>query len=716
MVGAMSAGKISQWTLIIASLALSLPFGPGHLAAQPLPEGKAAAVEEKTVGAEAVIRTKDEDGFDDPLQEVINDYNVQLKADPKDVEAWFTLGLAYHTLGKLTEAEKSYRKVLSLSPQDPDAMINLGAVLQKQGRMSEAIERYKATIAAHPKMPEPYFNLGLAYAQIHEEEMAIVSFKTAAEVSPDFLPAHFHLADLYHRGLDYSRTEQAYLKIIKLAVELGKKIDPRSENGKAKTDENNTNLASAYNNLANMYFEQGQSGKAFEHYQKAIELKPDDPELFYNQGLAFFKVNKLDEAEQSYKKAIDKAYAKKLDYAEAYNNLGVVYGQKGQNSEMMGMFEKSCAADPRFLDAHFNLGLTYFRDKRYDEAIKKFQDSLNIKSDYADAHAYLGEAYFKKGIKYRKVALDHLRKAIYINPGKSEFQAKLGIVYLEDGKLADAESIFRKALSLNPEDVGARENLGRMFLQQGKLDKALEQLEEGLRVEPKNAELHFLLSRVYTNKGNLDQAVEHDKKGLEIDPSRLEENLSLGDLYLKLKILDLAVAQYAAAIKLDPKSALAHHRMGEVFGQRGNRTDQIRYYEKAIQLNPKLTDARCDLAYAYSQDRQMDKAIAELEKVVKEAPSVAKGHYYLAVLYYNKAYSEKQTNHKLLQLSTEEYKKAIQADPKHVLAHHKLGKLYWESGDKDNARKAFETALKLAPESPDIKLDLDKLKGGLPPK
>ena len=56
---------------------------------------------------------------------------------------------------------------------------------------------------------------------------------------------------------------------------------------------------------------------------KAIELKLDYTEAYYNRGNAYHRKGNFDRAIDEYTKAIEL----KLDYANAYNNRGVAYLQ-----------------------------------------------------------------------------------------------------------------------------------------------------------------------------------------------------------------------------------------------------------------------------------------------------------------------------------------------------------------------------------------------------
>ena len=59
--------------------------------------------------------------------------------------------------------------------------------------------------------------------------------------------------------------------------------------------------------------------KAISFYLKAIELKPDYAEAYYNLGLAYKNQGNLTKAIESYKKAIEVD----PDHADAYINLGI---------------------------------------------------------------------------------------------------------------------------------------------------------------------------------------------------------------------------------------------------------------------------------------------------------------------------------------------------------------------------------------------------------
>jgi Flp pilus assembly protein TadD len=61
------------------------------------------------------------------------------------------------------------------------------------------------------------------------------------------------------------------------------------------------------------------------------------------------------------------------------------------------------------------------------------------------------------------------------------------------------------------------------------------------------------------------------------------------------------------------------------------------------------------------------------------------------------------------------WKKVLDQDPQSVAAHNNLAVAYEKKGLWDEARKEYETALKLAPENPWVKLNFKNFKENLEP-
>ena len=98
----------------------------------------------------------------------------------------------------------------------------------------------------------------------------------------------------------------------------------------------------AWIQLGNDYFDSDQSQKAIDAYGKALQLKPDDPNVLTDQGVMYRKVGMFDKAVANFEKA------SKIDpnHEQSLVNLGVVY------AEDLKKPEKALEVWSRYLQLH----------------------------------------------------------------------------------------------------------------------------------------------------------------------------------------------------------------------------------------------------------------------------------------------------------------------------------------------------------------------------
>jgi len=89
-------------------------------------------------------------------------------------------------------------------------------------------------------------------------------------------------------------------------------------------------------------------------------------------------------------------------------------------------------------------------------------------------------------------------------------------------------------------------------------------------------------------------------------------------------------------------------------------------------------------------------AKAALERVIAIAPSDAKAHYYLGELY-----RKQRQDPADVEQAIAAYQRAVAYDATFAEPHRSLGLLYYLSGQKDEARQAFERYLELKPQADD---------------
>jgi tetratricopeptide (TPR) repeat protein len=144
--------------------------------------------------------------------------------DSINKEAWYYLGRAYYTKGRLGEARKAFLTVLDLDPHDAKAENNLGLIFESNGQPEAAIEAYRKAIAWQEQSPhpseQPYVNLGnLLMEQDHAAE-AVESLEKAVALAPDNAFCHLTLGAYYRKA--------GQLKLAVRELERATQLDPEN--------------------------------------------------------------------------------------------------------------------------------------------------------------------------------------------------------------------------------------------------------------------------------------------------------------------------------------------------------------------------------------------------------------------------------------------------------------------------------------------------------
>jgi Flp pilus assembly protein TadD len=151
--------------------------------------------------------------------------------------------------------------------------------------------------------------------------------------------------------------------------------------------------AEVYRNLGTVYGEQGRWEESAAAYERALEIDPAFGEAYGDVVGAYFYLDRVPEAMEAGEKALELA----PDYATAYNNLGIVYGSQGEIDAAIDLFEQALELDPDNTNAHYNLGYAYENLGNLDEAIAEYQETIKVDPNYLDAYENMGTVYARQG-------------------------------------------------------------------------------------------------------------------------------------------------------------------------------------------------------------------------------------------------------------------------------------------------------------------------------
>jgi FG-GAP-like repeat/Tetratricopeptide repeat/ASPIC and UnbV len=180
----------------------------------------------------------------------------------------------------------------------------------------------------------------------------------------------------------------------------------------------------------------------------------------------------------------------------------------------------------------------------------------------------------------------------------------LGLAYLEEFKLDEAEKQFLKFIDLAPKEKLGYANLGLAYLRMGKYPEAEKQLSKAIEIDPKDPDIRLIMATVYQMNEHRAKAISELKEALTFAPDHIKTLYDLSELY--------NVDQDAESQK-----------------QR-----QI-YILKLVEKIPGNLVPHLSLIEIYIRTGETDKAIEQLEIIHKQFPEFPKE----AIDYYNKSLS-----------------------------------------------------------------------------
>ncbi|CAD5931909.1 glycoside hydrolase family 99-like domain-containing protein [Planktothrix agardhii] len=278
-------------------------------------------------------------------QEAIAAYQQALTITPNWVEVQRELGDLFLKLERWDEAVQVYETAIGLRSESAEVYHNLGDALLKLQRWEDAIAAYEKAIELNPEFSWSYNNLGDGLRELQRWDEAAQAYGKAIELKPDFALSHHNLGDILVKKEDWEGAIAAYQK----AVDL----DP--------------NFVWSYYNLAEVYVKLDQWDEAVEAYRQVLKIKPDLTEVEEKLNLALHQQVKtrLETALSYYLQAIkndptdinsyQKALEIKPDDAELYFGLGNAWIAKGEEEKAIAVYQSAILINPDLNEAKFKL-------------------------------------------------------------------------------------------------------------------------------------------------------------------------------------------------------------------------------------------------------------------------------------------------------------------------------------------------------------------------
>lgn len=226
----------------------------------------------------------------------------------------------------------------------------------------------------------------------------------------------------------------------------------------------------------------------------ALEYNKNYAEAYNNLGVIYLRQNKLEKAEEFFSVAIEY----NGDFAEAHNNLGYVYLLQGRINKAEQRFKSALNIDPAFANARLNLSRLYILTNKYEEAESQLK-KLKLISDNEEVFSLLVNIY----IKMQKInkAFELIDEMI----SKKEYSTKgyylRGFLNLTLNRCEDAISDFTSIEREYANSIEFKTNLAASYICNKNFEQAKLILEKILSIQSDEPTALFNLGRIaYENK------------------------------------------------------------------------------------------------------------------------------------------------------------------------------------------------------------------------
>ena len=239
--------------------------------------------------------------------------------------------------------------------------------------------------------------------------------------------------------------------------------------------------------------------------------------------------------------------------------------------------------------------------------------TAKLKASY---HLRRANSYFDAG-QYDKADIEY-RNVLMNNQQDAQAWSRLGAIYYEEGRFGEASKILTRAQQLATNNLDVRLKLGTIYLQAGKLKEAQEEAAFVLGKNPREAQAPILLAEAAATNQVADIRQRLQRMSQSGDTAPLET--ALGVLSFRQRDLKTAEADFKRAVTLDPKFSDAYSGLGNLFIAQKDLKQADQAFKTAADLAPPRSGKA--LQYAQFKLATGDTAAGKqlLDDLVKKAP------------------------------------------------------------------------------------------------
>ena len=290
--------------------------------------------------------------------------------------------------------------------------------------------------------------------------------------------------ELYLRGRGYMRQSDEAGNLGKAIEAFERAVEIAPEYAPARAA-----LASAFWSRGRRTKEQRWIDRALQEAERAVADAPDSAACRVILGDIYTRSGSHDEAIEEFQHAIGLG----ASVGEAYRGLARAYQASGRNEEAEQALQRAIELNPVDAERRSQLGVFYYRNGRLLEAESAFRAAMDLAPGNHIHPRNLGGLLYFMG--RNDEAKQSLQRSITLRPTNQAY-SNLGFIYFNEGRYAEAGSLFELAIQHGAARYISWGNLADAYRWQGDEAKARESYRKAIELAKKELDISPADSRV----------------------------------------------------------------------------------------------------------------------------------------------------------------------------------------------------------------------------
>lgn len=615
-------------------------------------------------------------------------------------------GISKYNEENFDKARISFKNVLQIDPKDIEGRFWMGKTMEEQKEWRKAAGYYNAVLELSPEHRDALARLGRIMVMAREDKLALEKAELLLKKNPNDADGLVIRGGVHSIRGDITNAEADVKAALKSdpnhmdAIVLLSSIHNRNGDIEASLDVIDKGLAfhkKAINLRAlksNLLIKMKRVDEAVSVLEEIISIEPDDLKHRRNLVSVLVKLDRKEHAgqvlQQATKDMPDNIQAKIM----LIEYLRSIEGQEKAEAKLNEMI----ASFPDKYELKFALGKLYEIAKKTDKAVEVYKGIISeektspngLKARNKLAVIYASQKDIDSALKQIKVVLEE-------NPRDNDALILRGNISLIKKDIDSAIADYRSVLRDSPDSAAVLKTLARAQVANKEYELAKQNYIRAIEADATMAEVYPELAQLHINSKELEQAISTLEQGLMVSKDQKAMLSALTKLYIQTKNWEEAEKASTHMVVNTPDDPTGYHYRGLIALGKGKFKESEVHFREALSRAPGAVEPLNGLVRSYLNLKKPDLAIAWLERAIEKNPKHMVAYNLLG---------EVLLGQKQFKKARENFEKAISLKQDWWIPHRRIAESWVIEGEDKKAIEVYRNVLKKNEKAEKIRLDL----------